>query len=115
MTSSTPFSPLATSGRRKLSQKAPSSLVPTSRPYYLPLALRVHRRAHHDTHVDYPASLPNLLCQRIQPQVRIRSAVQRSAKELLYDLIQPATNARHLALGDALASERFHLVLSGRS
>ena len=49
----------------------------------LPPALCVDRGDHHHAHIYYPAGLPDLLGQCVQPQVAIRSAVQGSIKEAL--------------------------------
>ena len=50
-----------------------------------------------------PSSLTFWVC--VQPQVRVGSTVQRTAQEAIHHHVQLLTDARHLALGDALTPQ----------
>ena len=72
---------LADSERRKASQKAPSSLVPTSIPMISRLPSPLTAVATTTLTLTILPSLPDLLGQCVQPQVGVGSTAQRTAHE----------------------------------
>ena len=80
VTSCTPLSPRDTSERRNWSQKAPSSLVPTSMPTTSRLPSPLTAVATTTLiRLRRTPCLPHLLGQRVEPEVGVGTAIQRPA------------------------------------
>ena len=77
----------------------------------LTLPVGIDPRRHHHADVDDAAALPHLLGQAVQPDVGIRTAVQGPAQETLHHFIQLLADARHLAAGDAVATQGLDQVI----
>src|SRR6266542_4946772 len=77
----------------------------------LPVAGGVHAGGHHAGDGGDPAVLADLLGERIEPDVRVGSAVQRPAAEVLHRLIELLGHLRDARLGDPLDPEVTHQAL----
>ena len=71
----------------------------------LTLPFGIDPRRHHHADVHDAAALPNLLGQAVQPDVGVGTAVQRPTQETVHHFIQLLADARHLAAGDAVATQ----------
>ena len=77
----------------------------------LTLPFGIDPRRHHHADVDDAAALPNLLGQAVQPHVGIRATVQGPTQETLHHFIQLHADARHLAAGDAVATQSLDQII----
>ena len=71
----------------------------------LTLPFGIDPRRHHHADVDDATALPNLLRQAVQPDVGVGTTVQGPTQETLHHFIQLLADARHLAAGDAVATQ----------
>ena len=77
----------------------------------LTLPVGIDPRRHHHADVDDATTLPNLLGQAVQPHVGIGTAVQGTTQETLHHFVQLHADARHLAAGDAVATQGLDQVI----
>ena len=62
-------------------------------------------------HLGDAALLAHPLGERVEPEVAVRTAVERPLEEARDDGVELGADPRHLALGDALAAERTYEVV----
>ena len=80
-------------------------------PNIFPLSLGVDAGGHHHADIHDATTLSDLLSQRVQPYVGIGTAAQGPAQKVLHHLVQVPADARHLALGDAIAAQGFDQIV----
>ena len=78
---------------------------------HLALAVGVDGGGDHDAHLGDAALLAHPLGERVEPEVAVRTAVERPLEEAPNDGVELGADPRHLALGDALAAQRAHEVV----
>ena len=71
----------------------------------LTLPFGIDPRRHHHADVDDATALPNLLRQAVQPHVGVGTTVQGPTQETLHHFVKLLADARHLAAGDAVATQ----------
>ena len=71
----------------------------------LTLPFGIDPRRHHHADVHDAAALTHLLGQAVQPDVGVGTTVQRPTQETVHYFIQLLADARHLAAGDAVATQ----------
>ncbi len=71
----------------------------------LTLPFGIDPRRHHHADVDDATALPHLLGQAVQPHVGVGTTVQGPTQETLHHFVQLLADARHLAAGDAVATQ----------
>ena len=71
----------------------------------LTLPVGIDPRRHHHADVHDATALPNLLGQAVQPHVGVGTTVQGPTQETLHHFVQLLADARHLAAGDAVATQ----------
>ena len=77
----------------------------------LTLPVGIDPRRHHHADVDDATTLPNLLGQAVQPHVGVGTTVQGTTQETVHHFIQLLADARHLAAGDAVATQGLDQVI----
>ena len=77
----------------------------------LTLPFGIDPRRHHHADVDDAAALTHLLGQAVQPHVGVGAAVQGPTQETLHHFVQLLADARHLAAGDAVATQSLDQVI----
>ena len=65
----------------------------------------------HDADLGDAALLAHPLGERVEPEVAVRTAVERPLEEARDDAVELGADARHLALGDAFAAQGAHEVV----
>ena len=73
------------------------------------LALAVGVDGDDDAHLGDAALLAHALGERfepVEPELAVPAAIERPIEESFNDAVEVGSDARHLALGDALAAER---------
>ena len=105
VTSSTPLRP--SSGQRPQEGQPERAVLAGAHVHTqdLTLPVGIDPRRHHHADVDDATALPNLLGQAVQPHVGVGTTVQGPTQETLHHFVQLLADARHLAAGDAVATQ----------
>jgi hypothetical protein len=74
----------------------------------LAVPIRVHAGRDHRRDVDDPATLTDLLRQRVHPHVRVGPVLERTVAELRDDRVELGSHPTHLRLRQRLDPERLH-------
>ena len=102
------FHPAETASRQRAQEGQPERTILAGahvQAQNLTRPVSIDPRRHHHADVDDATTLPNLLCQTVQPYVGIGTAVQGTTQETLHHRIQLHAEARHRAAGDAIAAQ----------